>query len=340
MKKKSVKTTKKSKKVTKKKKPVLKLKNKSKSNKKDNIFKQNYFEFSKHVLKVIFKNKKFFIKLGSLMVVIGIVLLGVMSQHSYNIFQEMVNYKIKDQTFFGTIKKSGILLSSVFDTGGFAIGFSEVKNIYFALIMILTWLAVVKFLRLYLANKKPDFKDTIYSCGTPIISLLINIFFLTLKILPLAIIIILYSLISKSLFFENMINLAILRLISLLLVAINIYWLVPSLISLAVITLPGMYPMDSISFSKSLVEGQRFKIILRLLWHLLWVLTFWVVIMIPIITLDNLFISKIFLINKIPIIPFVMIVMTIISSIWTFVYFYFIYRRLMENDQSAIKKRR
>ncbi len=273
------------------------------------------------------------------MILISIILLGVMPQHNYNIFQEMVDYKIKDQTFFGTMKKSGVLLSSIFDTGGFAVGFSEVKNIYFALILILTWLAVVKFLRFYLAKKKSTFKDVIYSCGGPIVSLLINIFFLMLKLIPLALIIILYSMVSKSLFFENTVNLAILRIISLLLVAMNIYWIVPSLISLAVITLPSMYPMDSMSFSKSLVSGQRFKIILRLLWHLLWVFVFWVVIMIPIITLDNLFISKIFLINKIPFVPFIMIVMTIISSIWTFVYFYFIYRRLMENDQSTNKER-
>ncbi len=309
-----------------------------KKKRQDQIFKQNYWQFSKHVLKFIFNNKKFFTKLALMMIIISILMLGVLPQANYNGFRKVIDLQQTGTGLSVVFKKSYLMLASVFNTGGFAVGDNRVKNIYLIIILILTWLIIIRFLRFSMAKKEIDFKDIIYSCGGPIISLLVNLSLLCLKLIPLALIIILYSVMVKSVFFESAINSLILNFITLMAVAGNVYWLVPSLLSLVVVTLPNIYPFESIKLAKDLVVGQRFKVILRLIWHILWLITFWMIILLPMITLDNFLSSKISFFNHIPFVSLLMIVMTVLSSIWTFVYFYFIYRRLMENDQSVIKK--
>ncbi len=309
------------------------IKKKTKKKNKD-IFGQNYWQFSKHVLKVIFKQRKFFLKLIILSSVVSIFLLGVMPQTSYNSFRKIIDRQQVGDGPFLAVKKSTTMLVSIFDTGGFAIGNDQVKSIYFTLIMLLLWLAVVKQLRFSLAGEEKTFKEIIYSCGGPIISLSLNFLLLLLKLIPSAILIIVYASLTKSIFFENFWNVTIINTITLLLISLNIYWLIPSIISLAVVTLPKMYPLEAIYVSKSLVEGQRFKIILRLLWHFVNVGLLWLIIMVPIIMIDNFVVSKVKFLSLIPVVSLSMIIISIVSSVWTFVYIYIIYRRLMENDQS------
>ncbi len=301
------------------------------------IFKQGYYQFSKFVLSTIVKNKNFFLKLILFAVISSIILVGIMPQGSYNTFRKVVNSSQPNKTILENINSARIILASTVETGGLATSSQEVRSVYLMLITILLWLAVVRYLRFMLSGKKLPFKQIIYSCGGPIVGLLIIIGLIALKLIPISIWIIIFSVLKTSIYFQSGTNLLMINSIMVLFSAATLYWIIPSLVALAVVTLPQTEPIKSIKIAKGLVTGQRMKIMLRLFWHLFNLVVAWLVIMVPIIVLDNFLVKKIAFLNNLPFVSIMMIIMTMLSTVWTFVYFYFIYRRLLENDPSYKK---
>ncbi len=316
------------------KKPAKKKKNKKSAVKKADkypIFKQNYYQFSKFVLSMIIKNKDFFKKLFLTVVIVSVIMIGVLPQTNYNFFRQAVEETTKTKTL-KSLSDAGAILGAVVETGGLATSSQDVKTVYMILIVAFIWLATVRYLRFYLAKDKLSFKETIYSCGGPTVGLFVVVFLTALKLIPIALWTIFYAVLRQSIFFKEGVNLLIIQSVTIFFYSLTLYWIIPSLLAFAAVTLPKIEPLQSIRLAKDLVVGQRVKILLRLIWHLLNLALFWMIIMIPIIMLDNYLVNKVALFGALPMVPLVMVLMTMISIIWTAVYVYFIYRRLLEND--------
>ena len=113
------------------------------------------------------------------------------------------------------------------------------------------------------------------------------------------------------------------------------YLLSSTLIALVAVTAPGLYPMTALKTASDLMAGRRIRFIIRLLFLLLVLAFIWVIIMLPIITIDLWLKGLIDWLQGIPFIPVMLLVMTCFTFVYIAAYLYLYYRRVLayEDDK-------
>lgn len=294
---------------------------------------EGYFKFSSVVLRQIWQEKKFFLTLLLASVLSGVLLSGIMPHTTYNNLKSVMDQTYKtDDNLGSAFYKSGLLLISAATDGGFNPLNTEAKQILIILVVMMVWLSTIWYLRHRMAHQKVKFRDAVYNAGAPLVSTFLIVVYMTIQAIPLMLFIIFYAAAVSTDFASTGAAAMMVHGIAFLVTVLSIYWLEGSFLALVIVTLPGMYPGKALSIAGDLVLGRRLKIILRILWHCFQVVSFWVILGVPVVYIDRQFFSNIGVLRQLPIVPIFVAFMSMASAIWTNVYIYMLYRRIVEDE--------
>lgn len=292
-----------------------------------------YFAFTNSVFAILWKNRKLFILLVVTYIVLTALLVGVASQSSYSAIADSLN-QAGNNILGGNLAglANAFVLFGVSVSGGLSQTLSEAQSVYAVIIALMTWLTTVWLLRNVMAGHKVKLRDGLYNASAPILSTFIVGFVLILQLLPLAIALIAYSAASVSGILSGGVEAMLFWIVASLLVILSVYWITSTLIALVIVTLPGIYPMRAIRTAGDLVVGRRIRILLRMVWLSLSMIIAWIVVMIPIILLDNWLKDMWTAIELVPTIPAMLLIMSALSIVWSSSYIYLLYRKVVEDD--------
>lgn len=294
---------------------------------------EGYFKFSRMVLKQLWRERRFFLTLLTVTLLAGVLLTGVTPQERYNNLKTAL-----DQTYQGgnslgdNFFKTSLLLISTASGGGFNPVDTEGKQLLTGFLFMVAWLATVWYLRNRLAGHKVRFRDSLYNACGPLVATMLVAIYMLLQLMPLLIFTIFYAAAISSGTVSGGLGMMLLQAAMVLVVSLTIYWIEGSFLALIVATLPGIYPMQALKIAGDLTIGRRLKILFRLIWHVMQVIGLWAVTALPVALVYGKLSEKWLWLKNLPIIPAVVTILSVGSLIWTYVYIYFLYRRLIEDE--------
>lgn len=289
-----------------------------------------YFAFSAYVIKTLLSQKRLFGFMALFYIIAGIVLVGLASQDAYGQLSTLLDQTASN---WDAVGKAGLLLLTTM-SGGLNTSFTEVQQVYSALLFLLIWLAVVWSLRVVLAGNKPKLRDALYNSGAPIVSTAIVLLIVVVQLLPIALSVVIVSVASSTGMFDSPTMSIIVSMVAAGLGVLSLYWVTSTIIALVIVTLPGMYPWRAIQTAGDLVIGRRIRILLRLCWMLVCALLFSAAVLLPVILIDRALKHALPVIEWLPIVPVIMALVSAAILMWSAAYVYLLYRKIVEDDAS------
>jgi len=283
---------------------------------------------------IIFKNWKLFVPLILFAVLFNIFLVGLMSESTYVQFQETLedtNTKIAGGEI-GNFAKAGLLLISTVTTGGLTGGLSDSQTIFAVIIFLLIWLITIYLLRFRLSDKKVKLRDGFYNALSPLLSTFVVFLVAFIQTIPLLIVIFTYSAAVQTGFLDTPFYALVYFIFAAALVTLTAYLLSSSIIALVAVTAPGLYPMTALKTASDLMAGRRIRFIIRLLFLIIVLAVVWVVIMLPIITIDLWLKGLISWLEGVPVVSIFLLIMTCFTFVYISAYLYLYYRRVLANE--------
>ncbi len=295
-----------------------------------------YFAFTLETASMLWRHKATFTLLGVCFFVLYIVFNLMGSQDNYQKFHDLLYGTAPDSLFSGIagdIGKAGILLFTTV-TQGINNTPDTGQKFIAAFIGVYIWLAIIWLLRNMMAGRKVGVRDGLYNAGSPIIPMILLVVTFLVQLIPLAIAVIISTAAYQSGFLEQGAWAMLAAIGLVLIITISLYWVTSTLIAMVVVTLPGMYPMRALAIAGDLVVGRRLRLVYRFIWMILTVISWWVVIMIPVILFDNWIKSVYEAIAWLPIVPVMLLVMSTFTLFWSATYTYLLYRKMVDDDAS------
>jgi hypothetical protein len=292
-----------------------------------------YFAFTIEVSRLIWTKKWLFLRLILVFIVL-VVIFGLMGRQDiydqlYNTLDETAPESVFGGTFGGISKAGVILLTSV--TSGLTPKMDSGQIIIASLLGLYIWLTTVWLLRKIVAGKRVVLRDGLYNAGSPILPTMLTLLILLIQIVPGA----LAALVAGAAWQSGLIEggaFSMLTSVALaLIIVLSLYWMVSTFLALVVVTLPGMYPLRAIAIAGDLVIGRRLRLMYRIIWMFLVIVSWWIVIMIPVILFDGWIKSIFSQISWMPTVPIFMLIMSIITIVWVCVYIYLLYRKVVDD---------
>jgi hypothetical protein len=292
-----------------------------------------YWHSLREVSRLLWKNRKTFLLLSVIYALFTVTLVGLGSQESYNnlsaSLQETSTKIFEGQ--WGQIGRAGLLFASVASTG-LTGTLTDAQQIYTALLFLLVWVTTVWLLRQILAGRKVKLRDGLYNAGAPIFPTILLFVLLLIQMIPLAVVTLGYSAATTSGLIEGGVEAMLFFAAAGSLTILSLYWIIATFIALVIVTLPGTYPMDALRAAGDIVTGRRLKILLRVVWMLLWIAITWAIVLIPVILIDSGLKSVFPAIEWIPIVPITLLCISTVSVVWSATYIYLLYRKVVEYD--------
>ena len=129
--------------------------------------------------------------------ILSAVLVGIASQNTYSQLQQAVS-DVNDNTTInlGELGQAGLLMFSAV-SGNLSTDVSEAQQVYSFFLVIMTWLTTVWLLRAILTGNQPRLRDALYNAGAPIIATVIVTLIILIQCLPLALAVLIYSVIAS-----------------------------------------------------------------------------------------------------------------------------------------------
>ena len=295
-----------------------------------------YFTFTLDVTALLWRNKAIFIWMTIVYVVLVIVFGLMGSQQIFGQLRELMTQTAPDSIFSGVageVGKAGVLLFAIM-TSGITGTLEPLQIVIASFLALYVWLTSVWVLRRIVAGNKVKLRDGLYSAGSPILPTFLVIIILLIQLVPAAAAMIVAGAAWQSGIIEGG---AISMLVGTglaLIVVLSLYWAVSTFVALVVVTLPGVYPMQAITIAGDLVIGRRLRVLLRVLWMLFVLVSWWVVLMVPLILFDGWIKSVFEQIEWLPIVPFALLLLSTFSIIWSSIYIYLLYRNMVDDDVS------
>ena len=292
-----------------------------------------YFAFTIEVSRLIWTKKWLFLRLILVFIAL-VVIFGLMGRQDiydqlYNTLDETAPESVFSGTFGGISKAGVILLTSV--TSGLTPKMDSGQIIIASLLGLYIWLTTVWLLRKIVAGKRVILRDGLYNAGSPILPTMLTLLILLIQMVPGA----LAALVAGAAWQSGLIEggaFSMLTSVALvLIIVLSLYWMVSTFLALVVVTLPGMYPLRAITIAGDLVIGRRLRLMYRIIWMFLVIVSWWIVIMIPVILFDGWIKSIFSQISWIPTVPIFMLIMSIITIVWVCVYIYLLYRKVVDD---------
>lgn len=294
----------------------------------------NVLTFTNEVTRTLWKQRRIFLPLMFIYVVLYAILVGIGSQDTYTQLTDFFTANGGELVGggWGAITQSGLTLATL-ALSGLNAELSESQQIFGVLLGVIAWLTTVWLLRNILAGHKVKMRDGLYSAGAPLISSVIIVLVIALQLLPVALAAVGYSAATSSgLLAGGGVESMVFWAAALLLGVLSMYWITSSLFALVIVTLPGMYPYRALKAAGDIVLGRRVKLLLRWLWMLLSVVFIWVIGMIPIILLDMGVKALWSQVDWLPIVPVGLLLVSTYTIFWISTYVYLLYRKVVDNE--------
>lgn len=293
------------------------------------------FTHAMTTFQMIFKHWKTFVPMITVMTFMYIILVGLLSEDVYQQFQESIDQTSQDLANgqIGNFAKAGLLLLSTVTTGGLDNGMGESQMIFMLLLFLIMWLVTIYLLRHFMAGSKPKLRDGLYNALAPFISTLLVFVVIFIQAIPLMLVVITYSAAVATGFLNTPFYALVYFIFAALMILISVYLLSSSLMALAAVTAPGLYPMKALFAASDLMNGRRTRLVIRVIYLLIVIALIYVVTMTPIILLDLWFKSMWEWIYGVPIVPFCLLVVTCFVFIYATTYLYRYYRWLLDYQE-------
>ena len=284
--------------------------------------------------KVIFKNYKLFLPLLIIAVVLSIVFVGLMSESTYQQFQEVLDQTTEEmgKGDIGNVAKAGLLLISTITTGGLSGESSEAAMVFVVLIFLILWLTTIFILRHRLAEHKIKLRDALYNAMTPLISTFLVFVVVIIQCVPIFLLVIVYSAAVQTDFLSTPFYALLFFIFAMLMLLISGYLLSSSVMALIAVSAPGLYPMRALNTASDLMAGRRIRFILRLIALLIALVFVWVIVMLPLIVFD-LLMKNFEWTAGVPFVPVCLLTMTCFTGIYITAYLYLYYRWMLNYDE-------
>ena len=285
-------------------------------------------------LKMLFKNWRLFLPLILIIAIFNVLLVGLMSEDTYVTFQNSLDETSKNIKAgeLGTFARSGLLLISTITTGGLSQGMTESQQVSAIILFLITWLVTIYLVRHRLAGHKIKLRDGFYNALAPFISTLVVLAIIFIEAIPLMIVIITYSAAVATNFLATPFYALIYFIFAALLIILSVYLISSSLIAFVAVSAPGLYPLVAIRTAHELLAGRRIKFIIRIIYLFFVLIVVWVIIMLPLIALDLALKKNISWLQGIPVVSFELLLMTCFSAVYSSIYLYLFYRKLLDYD--------
>lgn len=293
-----------------------------------------YFSFTVQVFKTIFAHKRIFLTIALIHALLYAVLVGVGSQEAYRELVDLL--KESTEEFFGggygAVWQSSVLFMTIASTG-LSNELTSVQQLLSIVLLVVMWLSVVWLLRNILAGKKVKVRDGLYNSGTPLFASLMVALLMIAQLIPVGIAFVGYAAASSVGMLDGGVEAMLFWLAAGLLGVLSLYWIVSSFFALIIITIPGTYPLWALHTSSKLVSGRRMQLLLRLVWQVGVTMVTWAAVLIPVILIDAGLKQLIPAIEWVPIVPLILVALTSWTVLWTCVYIYLLYRKVVDNEQ-------
>ncbi len=294
-----------------------------------------YWKFTRQVWQLLWKHKNTFLLLAGVYALLSAAFIGLGSQSTYTELVATLRETSSDvfEGQWGQIQQAGLLFASLATSGlsGTLTGEQQIYSILFAL---LVWLTVIWLLRQFMADRKVKLRDGLYSAGAPLIPTFLLTLVMAVQLFPLAIAGIAYASAQSSGLLNGGVEAMLFWSAAVLATVLSLYWTTATFFATVIVTLPGTYPLAALQTAGDMVVGRRVRLLLRLLWMIITVAAFWAVVLIPIILIDGLVKGWWPAIEWFPLVPIVLLVLGVLSMIWSAAYVYVLYRKVIEDDSA------
>ncbi|MDO4872389.1 MAG: hypothetical protein Q4A27_03135 [bacterium] len=298
-----------------------------------------YWSFTKSVFRMIAENKKAFLTITMVIVLANFVLIGLLDQNFITSLQSVAD-TTNSGIFsggWGEIGKAGLVIISTFSTGGLVQTPSESQRVVMFAIVLFAWLAVVQICRfIYAGRQKILVRDALYSCGAPIVPMVIIGLVILLQCVPMFLGIIIATAARLTEFANSGVEQMLFMGAVLLLFAISLYWILGSVFALVIVTNQGkmiIYPLQALKIAGDMVTQRRIAILKRLAFGAFIIALMWVIFILPIILLVNFLSPSLTILNSIPIIQIAMLFLSSFSLVFSACYLYTFYRKVIDYDR-------
>lgn len=299
---------------------------------------EGYFKFSQNVIDLIIKNSRFFIGIVLASSVELFLFTGLMPQTAYNSLKTAIDesYSRANLEAPSGLFKAGLLFLSTVTDGGTNAQSSESKQLLLVFIFAIVWLSVVWYLRNYLAGNQIKLREAVYSSGAPLVPMLGIMLIIVIQLIPLFIYLIAYASAIETQLIQGGVESMIIYSIGFLIIVLSLYWVLSSLLAMVLITIPGMYPMQAISLAGDLSVGRRGRLLKRIIWHMVQVISLWVIVLIPLILVEDWISNKTEIVSSFPLVQSVQVLLLTSTFAWTSAYIYLLYRRIIEDKSKPV----
>lgn len=285
--------------------------------------------FTLNVFKTLWQNKGLFFRLLILYVVVAILWIGVLQNENMATVNDATDaaQELVGTTGDGFIKSVTVVATTML--GSLNTNMTEVQYIYISILYILLILVTVWLLRQRLAGNKVRLRDGLYVAPAPIVPIYTLVVIGVVQLLPFGLMFLLYTSAVASGVVTGGIEKAMFDLSLLVAGVLTLYYLTTTVFALTVATLPGTYPIKAYRVAKSIVLGQRLRMLLRLVWLILVVALVWFVVLVPVVMIANAY-----NIEDGVLIPIFVQILTGFSLIFGSAYNYLLYRKMIDDPVS------
>ena len=276
---------------------------------------------------MLFKNWRIFGGLLLIVVIFGVFFVGLMSQKNVASVRSLV-----DSGELGEFAKAVIVLVTTVGSGGINQSLSDSQWLILSILFVLIWLSTVYILRQILAKKRVTLRQSLYNSFAPFISSFLIFFTILLEMVPIFLLVIFYSAALKTDFLSTPYYALVFLIFAILLVVLSLYLLSSSIIALAAVSAPGLYPKAALRAAHDLMFRRRTRFIIRVLFLVFVVILNYVLVMIPVILIDNVFKTNFDWAADIPVISLFLFIMTCFNFIYISAYIYLYYKEMLDYE--------
>lgn len=216
------------------------------------------FKLLKESFVFLLKNKKVFFFIICIHALIYFLVIRSPISANINNIQDSINNVLGEnsqQTTRGVVATLGTVLS--------VSGSSQANVTLVTVSIVMMSLVYIWAIRELHAKKPIKARDAYYKSMAPILPSSMVLIVASLQLLPFAIAAFVYSVARTGGLFASAFEDILFFTIAVLMAMISLYWMTSTIIALYIVTLPGMYPMQSLRMAKKLVQFQRFNVFRR-----------------------------------------------------------------------------
>lgn len=283
--------------------------------------------------KIIRQNLKIFLPLIGLIVLLYVVLVGLMSENTFQEFKDSIDRTNKEIVSgrLGNLGRAGLTLVGTVATGGLTT-MNDAQKVFSVLLFIITWLVSIYLTRHLLAGNHPRMRDGLYNALTPLISTLFVALIIFVELIPIMFVVITYQAAVSTEFLKTPFYALVYFIFASLMTILSVYLTSSSFLGLIAVSAPGLYPLNAIETARNLIAGRRIRFLVRLIYLFFCVALIYVIVVLPAILLDILVKGAFPWLKdlSIPFVPAVLLIVTVFVFIFVSIYAYLFYRQLLD----------